>query len=55
MSAHVDAATYEEQPLRSRWHSNRLAETIIYGVLLLLGVISLLPIWHHGQRLAEQP
>ena len=55
MSAHIETTDYEEQPLRARWHSNRLAETVIYGVLLLLGIISLLPIWHTVNASLRQP
>ena len=55
MSAHIETTDYEEQPLRARWHSNRLAEAIIYGVLLLLGIISLLPIWHTVNASLSRP
>ncbi len=46
MSARIDTTAYAQQLQPTRQYSNRLAETTIYSVLLLLGIISVLPILH---------
>ena len=46
MSTLIEATDYEERSHPAQRHGNRVADIIIYTVLFLLGIISLLPIWH---------
>ena len=46
MSTQIDTTVFEQQRQPTIRHNSRLAETIIYSVLALLGIVSMLPIWH---------
>ena len=46
MGTYLDSSDYVEQTQPRRLHGGGLADIIIYAVLLFLGIITLLPIWH---------